>query len=308
MHPSIRSRSGFLNHTGYLFKTKTRRPFSNEYTVTCHELYMQSTRGRHCSACSSRLILASSIPFRPYHLVSPCHSSNRLTMTTEELIKLNGKSEDIADVAPNELPCRIRIRSTAEGAKEPLLSLTEAPDVSTETRQRWVEGIMQYLSPVPSAPSIRPIDLILESDGKVTADVDEATQAKLQDPRKEGLVYAIRYRIPPSTISDLPLEERVHRAERFAMGSLFYELGAGEPPYVDEDGEKVQTMFSEGKFPIEAEDLDDGFLVIMTCWSKEFELLVARLTGTSMSFAVLTYYKTSMSRRKIVLTADGIYS
>jgi len=83
--------------------------------------------------------------------------------------------------------------------------------------------------------------------------------------------YSARYRIPMSTISDLPLKEQVWRAEKFAMGVLPYELFTRRKIFEGLSDDQVQCKYSRAatfpdlkKLPIYLQCL------IYACWSAEF--------------------------------------
>ena len=61
--------------------------------------------------------------------------------------------------------------------------------------------------------------------------------------------YPLRYRIPTSKIQNLSLQEKVWRAEKFALGTLLYELFAGHRIFEGMSDSEVQGQYTAAKFP-----------------------------------------------------------
>ena len=155
-----------------------------------------------------------------------------------------------------------------------------SPDVTAELRQKWAKETFEIFSSDPpdekKFPTIRPWNILLHQDGSVKT---------LPSEKKNGSFYPSRFRIPPETILGFDEGEKVKRAEKFALGSLIYEIMTGTAPFDElgdnNDGE-VQDRYSRGIFP------DDVFAMpmgpfILGCWSLEFETEMVKLcTCTSL--------------------------
>jgi hypothetical protein len=87
--------------------------------------------------------------------------------------------------------------------------------------------------------------------------------------------YPARYRIPISTIRDLPLQEQVRRAEKFALGALLYELFAGRRIFEGLSDKEAEHYGKAATFP-DLEQLPvDIQCLIYSCWSAEFGRYIA---------------------------------
>lgn len=62
--------------------------------------------------------------------------------------------------------------------------------------------------------------------------------------------YPARFQIPPRTLWGLDEEQKVKRAEMFAMASLLYEIFSGTQIFEGLSGDEVQDRFSNGEFLI----------------------------------------------------------
>lgn len=217
-----------------------------------------------------------------------------------------------------EVQCRIRVQTTAsdEHDEGDLVNLSDVPDITQETKTKWVDGLMQFMHPGDQPQKhIRTIDLILGMDGSVRStpeaeDTSDSSNTSAQEdttassPPKDSIntsskqetttspspkpsdqqvtyQYPYHYRIPPASISTLSQPDQTHRAEMFALATLFYEIGSGSPPYPNLPESEVQELYGKGEFPVEAEDLNDGFLVILAYWSKEFAGEIEVIAGKS---------------------------
>jgi hypothetical protein len=71
------------------------------------------------------------------------------------------------------------------------------------------------------------------------------------------------------------LQEQVWRAEKFALGTLLYELLAGREIFKQEDDAAVQAHYSAASFP-NLENLSAPYKhLIYCCWSAEFGRYIA---------------------------------
>ena len=96
---------------------------------------------------------------------------------------------------------------------------------------------------------------------------------ELEDDLIEG--YPARFQIPPSTLNGLDHEEKVRRAERFAMASLLYEIMTGRKPFEGLTDDEVRHSFMNGDFPDDAAALPNS-LFIFSGWSAEFSQELTR--------------------------------
>jgi len=150
----------------------------------------------------------------------------------------------------NSVPCRI------QGL--PL-------NMSNETRLELSLQLIKYIHRPPSK-DIRPISLILSPDGKLKAE-------PIRMPINEKPVsYPARYRIPSSTICDLDSREQVRRSEKFALGTLLYELNTGQRIFDGQSDSKIQKNYCNGNTFPSLESLEPAFMqcIIYACWSAEF--------------------------------------
>lgn len=174
-------------------------------------------------------------------------------------------------MASAQLTCRIRVRkaeSSNADAVEPqesaICALRDCPDVGIEIRTQWAREVMKLFDELHD--HIQPWDLLARLDGSVTP---------LTMPASLGEVYPARFQIPPSTIRELDHNQKVKRAEMFAMASLLYEIISGTQPFEGLTDDEVQHRFSNGDFPDDATSLPYS-LFIYSGWSEEFSRELAR--------------------------------
>ena len=162
--------------------------------------------------------------------------------------------------------CQIRVSWSSgddpgELSMRTLKDIKDLPAMTEVLRQRWTEEILKSFSSPNPDMSIRPWDILLRQDG--TIDV-------LSSEKGSRNSYASRHRIPAHSIIGLDEEEKVKRAERFALGSLIYEVITASQPFEGLSEDEVQDHYSRGTFP------DDVFSMamgpyILACWSLEFD-------------------------------------
>ena len=170
-------------------------------------------------------------------------------------------------MATKQTTCQIRVRwgpddVPVQPATQRLKDIEASPDMTDELRQRWAAEVVNsfLLSPNPTK-DIRPWDFLLKQDGSVEA---------LSSEKGGRGPYPSRFRIPPDTIVGLDEEERVQRAEKFALGSLIYEVMTAKEPFEELSDDEVQRNFSRGIFPDDVFEMPMGPF-ILGCWSLEFE-------------------------------------
>ena len=149
----------------------------------------------------------------------------------------------------------------------------DAPIDFTDREQQALRLIALFHPTSERATQIRPMSFILE-DGIV-----QLEDVKMLPDRPRPGVYPLRYRIPHSTISNLPLEEQVWRSEKFALGTLLYEVLTGQNIFEGESDELVQDHYISGTFPdlTATEYLSESLWpsVIYSCWSAKFGRYIA---------------------------------
>jgi hypothetical protein len=204
----------------------------------------------------------------------------------DKVLKILGLDQDIKDMDPippevisiseshgnpYEVPCRVRVRDD-EGNLLTIVDISDSQLQHGEVRLHWILNCIKLIHPTPdTATHIRPLAFILDLDGKVHAEPVH-TQAVYQSYRTSN--YPAHCRIPPSTISDLPLQERLWRAEKFALGMLLYEIMTGHKPF--EADYTVQARYRAAQFPEDVEVLPPPFTSLLyACWSAEFGHYIA---------------------------------
>ena len=163
----------------------------------------------------------------------------------------------------HELPDRHDLRHLSE--------INGSPPLTKEIRQKWAEGVINLFSTDPNAPTsatIRPWDILLHPDGSVETLTSESGGRDSYPPR---------FRIPPQTVLGLDEGEKVNRAEKFALGSLLYELVTATVPFEALSDDEVQDHYSRGIFPDDVFAMPEG-PDILGCWSLEFEKEVVKLS------------------------------
>lgn len=165
--------------------------------------------------------------------------------------------------------CRIRVKwppsdDSSELVTQGLKDMKSSPKLTEELRQQWTVRLVNSFSSTPtSATTIRSWDILLHNDGSV-----ETLSLEKESPAPS--LYPSRFRIPPRTIHGLKEAEKVKRAEKFALGSLLYQIITANEPFEQLHDDEVQDLYRRGEFP------DDVFSMamgpyILACWSLEFQ-------------------------------------
>ncbi|KAI1499121.1 hypothetical protein F5X99DRAFT_296597 [Biscogniauxia marginata] len=103
----------------------------------------------------------------------------------------------------------------------------------------------------------------------------------ISDPDSQ---YPAHFRIPTTTLRDLPEKECMKRALHFALGSLIYTIMAGKPPFVDFDEDVVQQLFESGVYPDETKMFPLQIVVpILAMWSEEFAQQISQQKNNGRS-------------------------
>ncbi|CAD6444335.1 fec80a45-8598-405e-9f90-1684910d6306 [Sclerotinia trifoliorum] len=188
--------------------------------------------------------------------------------------------------ASNLATCRVRLPPLNEKKNEdPNLNLNSLSDHELHTK--WANAIQKLFSPdanpdTKSSPhtQIRYFDILLHKDGSAENLIKNQQTSQKSKPETQPYRYPPRYQLPDAISARLTTnEEKISRAECFALGSILYEISSGHPLFhdVDEAGESGNSGFGSGiqdriligKFP---EDLWDSSLLsrILVCWCPEF--------------------------------------
>ncbi|KAF2186627.1 hypothetical protein K469DRAFT_749683 [Zopfia rhizophila CBS 207.26] len=128
--------------------------------------------------------------------------------------------------------------------------------------------------------------------------------------------YSARFRIPPTTLLDLPEKECKKRAQQFAVGSLIYTIMAGKPPFADLDESIVQQNFERGVYPEETTEFPlEIAILILGFWSQEFaqqmiEQIACQVSPTdqiSVPSRILTHVKAHPVSSGITAVGLGVF-
>ena len=152
-------------------------------------------------------------------------------------------------MSPTKVICEFRVkRSESDDGNNQslheavLLSLSDCRHVSIETRQKWAIGVMEHIGQGSELNSIRPWEFVAQLDGSVESLATPISKSVLS----EG--YPARFQIPHSTLHGLEIEEKVKRAEKFAMASLLYEIMSGRKPFEGNPIARCKTASPEETF------------------------------------------------------------
>jgi Interferon-induced 6-16 family len=173
-------------------------------------------------------------------------------------------------MATNDVSYRVRVRIDQESDEDRLVSINEATRVPAELRKQWVEKITEYIwapgGRNQSRDAIRPWDFILNPDGSI----ESLPVAHAENELSSGL-YPARHRIPPSSIDTLTQQDQIDRQERFAFGTLLYQVALGKKLFEGLSDEEVQQRYRLAEFPDDVETLHPSlFIAILSLWSLEF--------------------------------------
>lgn len=160
-----------------------------------------------------------------------------------------------------------------------LLKPRDAIDISNSTRTSWVNGMKRFVESGPEHQRVRPLDFLFLLDGSV-----EVRSPNLICSNLLPNTYPAAYRIPPGTVADLEPNEKVRRAELFALGSMIYEIYAGEAPFESLKDSDAQARYRCAQYP-KVTHLPH-WPMILSCWSVEF----ARELYAILSKQLLTPY------------------
>lgn len=181
-------------------------------------------------------------------------------------------------IALAELTCRLRVKTIEDNDNHlgqpheaKFLHLEDCSDIGIEIRTSWANKVIKWFGQAGETPSsIRPWNFIAELDGSVVS---------LPLPGVEGSLaegYPIHFQIPSSSLEGLDHEEKVSRAEKFAMASLLYEIMTGRKPLQELPDDELRHRFSNGEFPDDVDTLPN-MLFILSGWSAHFSQELTRL-------------------------------
>ena len=174
-------------------------------------------------------------------------------------------------MAQTNVACRIRVKKTenddlygGDAQQTIVLPVKDFADVGVYTRSRWATEIMKHFGQNEKPPaSIRPWNYLALLDGSVEINSMSEPEGDVIDG------YPPRFQIPPSTLYGLNHEEKVTRAEMFAMAGLLYEIMTGKEPFEELSDDEVQHRFMNGELPDDVATLP-VVLFILEGWSAEF--------------------------------------
>ena len=173
---------------------------------------------------------------------------------------------------PGSMLCRVRVLTPNGSEEKPaLLKPRDVPELTDQIRKSWVQDMQQFVMSSAEHEYIRPLDFQLYLSGTVEHQPISLTSLTSKT------VYPPSYRIPPETIAELATEEKVQRSERFALGSLIYEIYAGEAAFECLSEHEIQDMFRHAHFP--AVTHIPLWPVILSCWSLEFANALQAMSG-----------------------------
>lgn len=173
----------------------------------------------------------------------------------------------LSKMASAKVTCQIHVQKIEDNGrtqKIAMKSLRNCPDIGVELRIRWATELMKHFEQPPEPiTSIRPWDFVAKMDGSV----ESLPNPVLTGDLCEG--YPARFQIPSCTLDGLNHEEKVRRAEMFAMACLLYEIMSGRKPFEELADDKVQHRFMNGDVPNDAATLPNS-LFMFSGWSEEF--------------------------------------
>ena len=162
--------------------------------------------------------------------------------------------------------CQIRVLwpsddDPSEHSVRNLKDIKNSPAMTEVLRQQWTQEILKSFSSPNADKTIRPWDILLYRDGTIEL---------LFSEKGSRNSYASHHRIPAHQIVGLDDEEKVQRAEMFALGSLVYEVMTASRPFEELSEDEVQDRYNRGTFPDDVFSMAMGPL-ILGCWSLEFD-------------------------------------
>jgi len=148
------------------------------------------------------------------------------------------------------------------------------PNMPVDDQLELALKFIKYIHPIRTTPPgattrIRPISLQVTLGPQGTVQVQAEPIHMLDDSIPH--VYPARYRIPPSMIKGLQLEEQVWRSEKFALGTLLYGLYTGQRIFHGLSDVEVQNQYRRAATFPNLESLPALIqCLVYACWSAEF--------------------------------------
>lgn len=178
------------------------------------------------------------------------------------------------------------VMGTEASEKQTLLECPPMALPPPDTRLQWMNSISNLVlnrEGLAEDCGVRDWDFILSLDGSVDNQAQNAATTLL--PTRK---YPARYQIP-TAISDRldSAQRRVRRAERFAMGTLLYQVQSGKLLFCDlgeDETEAIQSRFVKGEFPDDVWDFPVATR-ILACWCPSFgkDMLAAHSENSMFS-------------------------
>ena len=221
------------------------------------------------------------------HAVTKSTSFSKAPSNNKATLHCNLYEKNMED--PGSMLCRVRILTPSGSEEKPaLLKPRDVPDLTDQLRKTWVQDMQQFVMSSAEHQHIRPLDFQLYLSGTVEHRPTSLTSLT------STTVYPPSYRIPPETIAELTTEQKVQRSECFALGSLIYEIYAGEAAFEGLSEHEIQDRFRRAHFP--AVTHIPLWLVILSCWSLEFAIALQAMSGRrSLHHRPFSAVKTSAS-------------
>ena len=206
-------------------------------------------------------------------------------------------------MATEDVPYRFRVRIPHADGEDHLVNMSEFSDGSEAVRKQWVEKITDHIwgsqNTSSSLEVIRPWDFILGPDGSV----ESLSVSEIEVEGQSSGMYPARYRIPPASIESMGQQEKINRQERFAFGTLLYEIGSGKKPFELLSDEEVQQRYSNAEFPNDVRTLPPPlFIAILSLWSVEFAEF-----STLLQFFIIQQFLTAASQPSSLFLPPSYY-
>jgi len=214
-------------------------------------------------------------------------------------VKTSALHEEQTQSAPHRELISAQYNHTNNGARaleeEPLLP---PPGIPLKTRLRWAKLVAEQVlnqRELDDDSRVRDWDFALSLDGSVENSADNASPLSPLPPSTKA--YPARYRSPNEIIERLSSnQEKVQRAELFALGGLLYHVLSGTEMMSDldtsESVEHIQSCFVNGEFPENVWGLPYA-VRILGCWCPGFaqDLLAAHGNDEALISRIAGYIK-----------------
>lgn len=163
-----------------------------------------------------------------------------------------------------DVPCDIQV-------KDPNGSLLALSDIPNAARTELALKLIKHFHPpAENTTRIRPISLVLFTDGTM-----QTVPVHMVHSDNRPGTYPPWYRLPPMR-DNLSPQEQVWRAEKFALGTLLYEVLVGRRMFEGEPRGQIQQRYASATFPQLGGELPAwAHPLIYACWSAAFGCYIA---------------------------------